>query len=299
MGYEKTKDKDRIANSRQAIKKAGKLGLQGARTIAIKGGEKVKQVQAKKREESRNARIDEETVAYGAARLKKGEAHTQEGQDLAYRPREISGNFDLKGYIEHRKTAEPWTTVEIGPGDMPSGLNRKFTGESVYIGIEAGINVNFSTLSDKVFGSIKSKRPNENIFLLHDQAIGRSCSDNMSPESSRHYDMPDDSANEIFLVYTLDDPKTEVDLVLGEIYRMLKPGGSAIISDRSRGARGDQQLDGHLSSIEDAGLRSAYMTERGTDIAAQLGCYQTGINEGEDLRSVPPNLLLIATKPEA
>src|ERR1044071_9726214 len=85
-----------------------------------------------------------------------------------------TAGFAIQATIEQRNTTDPWFTLELGPGNKPSGLNRRYEGDSVYVAIEPHITKGFSSATDTVFEQIrKGDRSEEKIFVLGDEATGR------------------------------------------------------------------------------------------------------------------------------
>jgi SAM-dependent methyltransferase len=216
--------------------------------------------------------------------------------------------LNLVEYAGKRESTEPWLTVELGTGSRPSGFRRTYKGKSAYIGIDANTSQDSPTGAEKAFEELKAKRPDENIFLIKDELIGRTheryfiengfvdpdggkylsdakmygfamLSEQDAPyKDTQHYSLPDNCADELYCVNTLGDPHSESDLIVGEAARILKPGGSMIIYDRER------YLGDIIDTLDDHGLLVTY-ADRGTnsfiderfynDTHALLGCHQT------------------------
>lgn len=286
-----------LTTSKRALKKIynlGKSGVSLAITHAVNyiEAERDKATQLRAEKAQREAdRLAE--PAQRIDRVRKVQTY--------YRTREEKSKmFDMQGFIEKRQKTEPWVAVEIGPGLRPSGLNRRFTGSSAYIAIEAGINNNWPFFDPEthgttagVFQKIRENRQGENIFLIEDYAIdSKQPGRRVLGDQAGHYKLPDECADEVILSYVLGDDQTNFGLVISEARRMLKPGGLLMIFD-SYGT-----VFGH--DLDHVGLEFEFAStlEKGTgEPALQFGLYQTDPDilniENERL----PGAMLIMSKP--
>lgn len=210
--------------------------------------------------------------------------------------------FDVADYAERRRRTEPWVTVEIGPGTRPSGLNRKYVTESqsAYIGIEALLNSKFSEHSEEHFAGLRDEG---NIFLLTDRLISRQPLDadqEIDPADTRHCVVPDEIADEVFIVYNYDDPRTDQALITQEALRMLKPGGLLIIHDSNR------ELLNIVGYVQSSGFQIVYAIRKwsafeNTEEPAFNAVVQSLGLEPRERGANPfndrPGLLIIAEKP--
>lgn len=159
----------------------------------------------------------------------------EQGQEAFFTEINEASTFDVTSYYRQRQTAEPWVTVDIGPGTMPSGLNRTFTGESRYVAFEPALNPWFAMRHDveETYVDILSSRKDENICL---RDVPHTRDAQGRPVFSAAYDFPSDGASEVFVPYVFDDNTVHADptknaKILAEAYRMLQPGGALIIQD--------------------------------------------------------------------
>lgn len=181
-----------------------------------------------------NLAYDEQSRKDGERRKKdKVEYFLNKAQEVNEKP-----GFSITEFIEHRKAAKEWTTVEIGPGRRPSGLNRDFSGQSKYIGIEAALSPTWATSPQiyDVFDSLKEDRPNENISVMLDYSVFEAhemerSSIGRARMESFYEGVDPEIADEVFCVNVFDDLRTQSEMVRDEAFRLLKPGGYFIIAD--------------------------------------------------------------------
>ena len=149
-------------------------------------------------------------------------------------------------------------------------------------------------------------RPASRIGKLVGKALGRPYAIDKSADSiesaTKHYAIPDETADEIFVVHTFDDPdvKEQGSLIPREAYRMLTPGGTINVYDRTRNLIRINDL------LTDAGFEIQYFNFDESTInndrefysqTAALGCYQQDAEHTFNTADKYPDILFIATKP--
>lgn len=196
---------------------------------------------------------------------------------------EVGSRLDPVVYAEMRTAAEPWVTVEIGPGSRPSGLNRSFKGSnSLYLGIERDVNTDFSQNCESKFARLRAARPDENIIICSGVPEGQLVGE----------------ADEVFMAYVLDDPHTRRPLVVDETWRLLKPGGMAVIYDRDINALSiARALKKRGFDIPYAASVPRIDGKVLTQQASALGLYEAKPVGRHDPLHERPNLLMLAQKP--
>jgi hypothetical protein len=147
--------------------------------------------------------------------------------------------INLEAYSNKRINTPSWTTVEIGPGGSPMGLNRSFAGKSRYIGLENNsYREHFAEHAIPNFQKMAAERPDENIELMM-QDFGKQID---GQETNYRYDLPDAIADEMFLRLVYDKPaawtscehNNDEQAMTYEIARLLKPEGLVTILDFNR-----------------------------------------------------------------
>lgn len=171
--------------------------------------------------------------------------------------------FDLQDYSRVRKKTEPWTTVNIGPGARPLGINRSFKDMSKYIAFEPGWNPEYASKDrvKEVFNDLSASRPDENIEVRDVDWSFKKYG----------YDFPDSSADEVLISNVFDDftiyaPKDQNSKIISEAYRMLKPGGVFLIQDR--GSNFLEELD---HTLQREGFNIVYADPRFDYLAIDQG----------------------------
>lgn len=204
--------------------------------------------------------------------------------------------LDVFAYARHRREQDDWLTMEIGPGNWPSGiLRRGFTGKSAYIGIE---NHSFNAYSDgaeDAFAVIREARPDDNIFLRSDPAFGR-----MEDGGPDYYDFPDATADEMYLSQVYDKPPAsenngDQQAMTNEVARLLKPGGKALIFDYDRNLK-DIRL-----WLEKAGLELRFVfrsVTTDTETGEPINDDGTRTDLQKELDCIKGDLIMVAEKPE-
>jgi hypothetical protein len=223
-------------------------------------------------------------------------------EELAYKPlaellEEIERNprFEPRQYAKDRVERQNHTTLEIGPGNDPSGLNRRFDGENRYIGIDNFSFLDYAEGAERFFDRLKGARPTENIEFIVDEEFG--CTDD--PNDSR-YNLPDEIADEAYVCRVYDKPvwgseRNGDELVMTkEIARILKPGGIVMIGDLHHNAFSI------LRYLHDADLELVFVSTR-KNVDEQTCTFihdgsHTALMQDLDFGYAAP-LLMIARKP--
>ncbi len=270
------RDKDPL---RRKVTELAKPRVRATGRTALRTGMKIaRAAHAKARE------LDEQYELSDGAKIRKREERERKGEAVAHKAHddhrrflenlsERSG-FSVDKHALRKQATEPWTTIELGPGDRPVGMNRKFSGDSKYIGIDPHIHMP-REVTEEIFARLKSSRPGENINLLSLDRGAKSIAG----------EIPDGSADEVFAVYVFDDPKTDRGTIISEAYRMLKPGGIFIVSDHksllsrlkpkysSPIDRPEFERKGVAADLETAGFELQFYRE-------YPGSYWTALEEG-------------------
>lgn len=206
--------------------------------------------------------------------------------------------LDVLAYARHRREQADWLTMEIGPGDWPSGiLRRGFKGKSAYIGIDNHSYSSYSEGAHAFFMDLREARPGENIFLRSDPTFGR------TPDTSLdYYDFPDATADEIYISQVYDKPvnpdcerNADQQAMTSEVARLLKPGGKALIFDY------DRNLENIKSWLENAGLELRFVfrsSTTDTETGKAVYDYDKQTDLQGELDCTKGDLIMIAEKPE-
>ncbi|HVX56843.1 MAG TPA: hypothetical protein VHA37_03865 [Candidatus Saccharimonadales bacterium] len=204
--------------------------------------------------------------------------------------------LDVLEYGRYRRERADWLTMEIGPGNHPSGVgNRSFTDKSAYIGIENYSFPEYSDEADAVFAGFRESRQAENIFLRSDPTFGKYY----PKEKYAYYDFPDGTADEVYLSQVYDKPSFDLrnddeEFMTNEVARLLKPGGKALIFDY------DRNLESIAGWLDGAGLELRFLLrEEVADIISGDSIFHF-----QELREVQAaldctegNLIVVAEKP--
>lgn len=203
---------------------------------------------------------------------------------------------DALEYARYRREQADWLTMEIGPGNHPSGLLRRdFTGKSAYIGIENCSFPEYSDDADTVFKDLRKTRPRENIFLRLDPNFGKYY----PKERYGYYDFPDATADEIYISQVYDKPTLEVrnddeEIMTNEAARLLKPGGKVIIFDY------DRNLEAIVGWLEGAGLELSFLLRdypTDAETGAPINNSEAFLKLQKELDCTEGDLIIIAEKP--
>ena len=205
-----------------------------------------------------------------------------------------SPKLNPKEYAEKRCFEPAGTTVDIGPGCNPSGINRQFASSSRWLGFENFSFDDFSDGADDYFEKLSNSRPGEDIKLVDDSHFGHGDLD------GNRYSLGDEEADEIYACRLYDKPSWGSEdnndqlAMTTEIERMLKPGGLAMIGDL------DRNLFRILYLLQQTNLELVFFSEK--EILDEL-TGEKSINEDHDILmkdlgfSFPAPILIIARKP--
>lgn len=166
----------------------------------------------------------------------EAKAALQERQGVFFAEINDISEFDLDAYCEERKHANPWVTLDIGPGLKPSGLNREYKEGSRYVAFEPCLNPWFAMRGavERMYVDITAQRPDEDITLKDALHIRTGKTGKLVFVGN--YSFPDGKASEVFVSNVFDDDTIHADpgkdpKIIAEVFRMLQPGGVCIIQD--------------------------------------------------------------------
>lgn len=153
--------------------------------------------------------------------------------------------FEIARYIDSRASISPFTLVEIGHGPYPVAEQQPhdFTGDDVYIGIEAGMRSESGTVNEKL-RELRLRNTTRNIFFIkHDIGQGRiihpdpgSDEEDYDGEFNVETILPSKIADEVVASNVFCDPlignsyRRTTDL-LQEISRLLTPTGIGVLRE--------------------------------------------------------------------